>query len=367
MSLTAFIFPLGLGVLRIAWPFEDTESDPRALLDSRRRRHEELIAGSTNVGSRCHSIASACSDFCGSDAWVALTDQNRPFDYVFSVWKVIHDPTRTDAAVDQLEAALLTPSRFGVTDTSWDPRAPSARPDFYETGVFEDLDPNPGVRCKMSWSSIVVVTERFDESADIVSALEVRTQGLWLASHRISRFWARGGTARMSDIDLMSVLYDRAAQTLLSLEDPMTNERIVALHNGVVLTSDIRQKVADARGALDTLAAFGTRARGGATRQVRDRSDFVAHLDCWSTAVARCNHRPMVRMAEDRSGRVFDRADAGTTTWPYCEETVAFKAFPRSPVANKGRGRETSGRAAYCNELPSWPSQFTRCFGLGTL
>lgn len=273
-SVHVYLLAIGVGIVRVDWPPEKLSRDPRSLLEIRRKRHKEIIEGTSIVGARVHSIANQSSESnCFLNSFPILTrEESSPFDYVFSMFELSSETSLPNDVLNINEAALLEPSHLGVTDTTWEPDRPllPLKPSVVEpsTTNFPDLEMSGSIQCRMSWASVVISGVVPSGNRDLYSALEVRTQGLWILAYRIGQIRYGLAEPNLLQVETLSALFEQAVRALLRLNDPSANDRILKLHEGIERSSKVDQKVRDARENIDTLRGIVN------ARETNRRSQF---------------------------------------------------------------------------------------------
>lgn len=257
LLIRALVGEFGLGVITVCWPTVYLQSDPRALPEIRRTRHLSLLSADTYIGSKCVLIAkgirSAVNPYIEFPKWF-LSDKPT-FSYVFSFWRL--DGKNTNF-LQETQDALLVPSLYRVSDTSWE--TPCESPFAIERGSHDiaDIDISPHVVAKASWASLVLSGDVDDEVTLFYSAIEVRLQALWMYAHSIAQTRPNVKGLSLSTAELMSGLFNRAIGGLSGIDDPMASERTLLIHRELVRTSQLNRVVQDAKDNITTLNAMGS-------------------------------------------------------------------------------------------------------------
>lgn len=270
-KMRLFINEWGAAAFVVIWPEVLLERGLIALLELRRNRHIALLSRVDVLGARCFEMATALREAIRPGIQFPGWLIRRPsiFSYVFSMWKLDgNDETQLKDAI----CALLHPSYYHVSDTSWDePLQTSQKLKGHQEDGLNDIDSSPNIAAYTSWASVVLKNAATIDLVEFYIVLEVRLQALWMFAHCVANTDTGVRGLDISSVELLTGLFERAIGELRGISDPMANERVLGVQGELVRTSNLDTVVNEGRHNLTTLGAIAD-ARAS---KIRARSDAV--------------------------------------------------------------------------------------------
>lgn len=117
----------------------------------------------------------------------------------------------------------------------------------------ENCENSDAICCRASWASVVISGRDCSLSRELYTAIEVRTQALWLFAHRVSRVRPLKQRGDLLALELLAFNFEQLVTSFLPLDEPTANERILAINKAIVSTSEVLQKVESARQNISSL------------------------------------------------------------------------------------------------------------------